>query len=358
MVTVSLCMIVKNEEEVLKRCLDSVKPIVDEIIIVDTGSNDQTIDIARQYSDHVFSFPWNDDFSSARNFAFSKATMDYTFWLDADDIIEPANQAKLLQLKQTLDPTVDMVMMKYHIAFDADGHPTFTYYRERWMKTSRHFMWEGVIHETIAPAGNVIYSDAAITHKKNKPKDADRNLRIFESMLNKGIHFTPRERFYYARELFYHQKWEDAIQQFSDFLMEGNGWLENNIDACRLKAQCECMLKKYEDALSSLLNSFRYDAPRAETICEIAQIYFDQGKYACAADWYKLALHCEKKEESGAFIQPEYYDFIPYLQLCVCYDKMNLKKEAFAYHELASNIKPNHESVQHNHQYFQSLGFF
>ena len=70
-------MIVKNEEEHLANCLNSVKDIVDEIIIVDTGSMDATKEIARQFTDQIYDFTWIDDFSAARNFSFSKVKMDY-----------------------------------------------------------------------------------------------------------------------------------------------------------------------------------------------------------------------------------------------------------------------------------------
>ena len=68
-------MIVKNEEKVLARCLDSIRGFVDEIIIVDTGSDDDTKRIARKYTDKVYDFEWIDDFAAARNYSFSKATM-------------------------------------------------------------------------------------------------------------------------------------------------------------------------------------------------------------------------------------------------------------------------------------------
>ncbi len=85
--TISLCMIVKDEREVLARCLGSVKNCVDEIVIVDTGSTDDTKKIARGFTDSLFDYAWNDDFASARNFAFSKGTGDYLMWLDADDVL-------------------------------------------------------------------------------------------------------------------------------------------------------------------------------------------------------------------------------------------------------------------------------
>ena len=71
MITISLCMIVKNEEAVLARCLDSLRGLMDEIIIVDTGSTDNTKEIALKYTDKVYDFSWGDDFAAARNFSFS-----------------------------------------------------------------------------------------------------------------------------------------------------------------------------------------------------------------------------------------------------------------------------------------------
>ena len=85
MSTISLCMIVKNEERCLARCLESVKDFVHEIIIVDTGSTDKTVEIAREFTDSVYYFEWTDDFAEARNFALQYATSDYILQLDADE---------------------------------------------------------------------------------------------------------------------------------------------------------------------------------------------------------------------------------------------------------------------------------
>ena len=100
MATVSLCMIVRNEEKVLARCLDSVRGIADEICITDTGSTDKTREIARKYGT-VQAFPWCDDFSAARNFSFAQARMDYTLWLDADDVLLPSDRQNCLCSKRS-----------------------------------------------------------------------------------------------------------------------------------------------------------------------------------------------------------------------------------------------------------------
>ncbi|MEN2453310.1 glycosyltransferase family 2 protein, partial [Bacillus sp. JR_15] len=101
MVTISLCMIVKNEEEVLADCLSSVQDIVDEMIIVDTGSTDRTKEIAHSFSAQVLDFEWVQHFAKARNFAFSRATKEYILWLDADDVLLEEDRQKFLQLKET-----------------------------------------------------------------------------------------------------------------------------------------------------------------------------------------------------------------------------------------------------------------
>ena len=114
MVSFSLCMIVKDEEAVLSRCLDSLHDIMDEIIIVDTGSTDKTKEIARKYTDKIFDYKWCNDFADARNFAASKATGDYIYTADADEYLDAENRDKLCQLKKIMLPEIEIVQMLYH----------------------------------------------------------------------------------------------------------------------------------------------------------------------------------------------------------------------------------------------------
>jgi GT2 family glycosyltransferase/radical SAM superfamily enzyme YgiQ (UPF0313 family)/Tfp pilus assembly protein PilF/cyclopropane fatty-acyl-phospholipid synthase-like methyltransferase len=96
--TLSLCMIVKNEESHLAKCLMSVKPVIDEMILVDTGSSDRTKSIAAALGARVFDYPWTNDYSEARNYSLSKATGDWVLVLDADEVISPSDQPNLLKL--------------------------------------------------------------------------------------------------------------------------------------------------------------------------------------------------------------------------------------------------------------------
>lgn len=150
MITISLCMIVKNEERVLARCLDSIKELMDEIIIVDTGSSDRTKEIAKKYTDKVYDFFWQDDFSSARNFSFSKANMEYIYVADADEVMDEENRERFRQLKEVLLPEIDIVQMyycnqlQYNTTYNFDKE-----YRPKLYKRIREFRWYDPIHESV-----------------------------------------------------------------------------------------------------------------------------------------------------------------------------------------------------------------
>jgi glycosyltransferase involved in cell wall biosynthesis len=140
-------MIVKNEEELLHQCLESVKDICDEVIIVDMGSTDKTKEIAKQFTKKIIDFKWMDDFAAARNFAFSHATMDYILWLDAGDTLLKEDQLKFKELKTNLNHTIDVVSLIYNIDFDEFGNPSLNYRSNRLVKREKYFHWVGPVHE-------------------------------------------------------------------------------------------------------------------------------------------------------------------------------------------------------------------
>ncbi|MDD3303682.1 MAG: glycosyltransferase family 2 protein [Clostridia bacterium] len=354
MITLSVCMIVKNEEDVLGRCLDNVKEIADEIIIVDTGSTDKTKHIAKKYTRKVYDFEWCDDFSKARNYSFSKATKEYIMWLDADDIILEKDRIAIKNLKSTLDPNTDVVMLNYNAAFDENGEPTFSYSRERILKREKNFQWSGHIHEVITPSGNVIYNDAAITHKKIHAGDPKRNLKIYEKMLEEGITFSAREKYYYARELYYNHEYEKAVTVLEDFLNSEEGWIENNINACLDLYHCYIYLGKDKESLLSLLRSFSYDTPRAEISCNIGNYFFEKQQYNIAIFWYKLAVTKRPNTQNGGFCLIDCYGYIPYLQLCICYYKLGEYELSREYNEMAGRIKPNDKIYLKNKDFFDN----
>lgn len=348
--TLSVCMIVKDEEDTLARCLDCVKPFADELIIVDTGSTDNTAEIARRYTDKVFDFVWCDDFSAARNFSFSKATCDLVMWLDADDVITADNAEMIAGLKN--DENFDTAFLMYAAAFDGDK-PTFEYYRERIFRRELNFKWQGAVHEAITPAGRIIYSKACIYHKKIKEGNPLRNLSIYQRRISRGETLDPRDKFYYGRELYFNGMYTECAAVLRDFL-SGGGWIENEVEACRTICKALRALGKEEEALSSLLRAFSLSYPRAEDCCILASIFESKKDFRSAIYWYERALASKEKAEDGGFINTDYLVFIPAINLCVLYDVMGDYATAQRYNELAGSVKPNDASYLHNKKYFQT----
>jgi glycosyltransferase involved in cell wall biosynthesis len=357
MCTISLCMILKNEEEVLHQCLSSVKEICDEIIIVDTGSTDKTMEIAKQFTDKVFSFEWIDDFSAARNFAFRHATMDYILWLDGDDILLEKDQEKFKTLKNNLDTSIDAVSMIYTIALDEYGNPTFSYRRNRLVKRERNFKWIGIVHEYLDVSGNILTTDIVITHRKSDKSihsvQSDRNLKIYENRLNNGEDFTPRDLFYYANELKDHAQFQKAISYYQEFLDTKNGWIEDEIRACINIAICYRNLGNLEKEIESLCMSIIYDIPRPEVSCRLGDIYMENKSFKKAIIWYNLALEIEANNNHG-FKQEAYSTWYPHLQLCVCYWEIGDLERSVEHNNEAKVYRPNDPTVKNNEEFFKN----
>lgn len=354
MATVSLCMIVKNEEAVLARCLESAAEFADEMIVVDTGSTDETVEIAKKFTNLVYHFPWQDDFSAARNFAFERGTKDYLFWLDADDVISQTEQKKLLWLKSRLDTErPDVVMMKYAVAFDQRGNPTFTFYRERLIRNCRLARWHGKVHEVITPFGSTIHEEITIEHHKVKAAEAGRNLRIFEKMREKGEPFDVREQYYYGKELYYNGRYREAASVLEDTLENVDGWVDDKLDACRHAAACWQHLEEEEKVISVLLKGLQYGAPRPELCCDIGSWFFRKGQYEGAIFWYRSALRTGKTVKTDGFVQEEMKGYLPCIQLCACYDRLGKTRLAVQFNEWAERFCPGSELCAYNREYFK-----
>ena len=354
-ITISLCIIVRNEENTIGFCLDSVKGIPDEIVIVDTGSTDRTKKIVEKYTDRIFDFTWIDDFAAARNFAFSQATMDYILWLDADDILAASDRDKFEELKKTIDPLVDVVSMPYHYAFDQFGKVSFSFRRNRLVKRDKNFRWIGAVHEYLAVSGNVLSSDICVTHKRIEGQNSDRNLKIFERRKEKGESFSPRDSYYYGNELFDHKLYSRAVEEYQEFLKTGQGWVEDEISACGKLADCFRELGKTDKQLESIYKSFDYASPRAEFCCRLGFHFLNAKRYVQGIFWYKLASQLEKPVDNSGFMTEACWTWLPHLQLCVCYDRLGKHELAYEHNEIAREYSPENAQVLYNKKYLEGV---
>ena len=347
----SVCLIVRNEEEVLARCLDCVKKFADEIVVCDTGSTDGTVQIAKRYTDNVCYFNWCDDFSAARNYCFDNAHGDYLMWIDADDIVEEDDVRKILALKPQLHEC-DMVYMQY-AAFNPSGEPTFCYRRERIFRNSPAYRFSGAVHEAVIPSGKIINSDARILHNKVKSPDGMRNLRIYQGQIHRGGKLDARSQFYYGRELYFCGMLRESEAVLSDFI-RGDGWVENKIEACQNLYEIRLALGDREGATRAVLFSFTLAPPRPRACCALGDIAYLAGNLQTAKYWYESAISADSGESAGAFVNVDYSRFIPYMRLCALHDKLGDLKAAYGYNELAAAQKPDDSGVAYNRNYFRT----
>ena len=167
--TISLCMIVKNEERVLGDCLASIRPWVDEIIVVDTGSTDRTAEIAVEYGAKVFEFPWTESFSEARNQSLKHATGDWILWMDADDTIPPECGSRLRDVVLLSEEKVTGLMMQVRIP-PAPGEVGRTVVDHvKLFRNGLGLEFEGRIHEQILEpiyriGGEIRRTDLYVVH--------------------------------------------------------------------------------------------------------------------------------------------------------------------------------------------------
>lgn len=291
MITISLCMIVKNEEKNLERCLSSYAPLMDEIIVVDTGSTDRTKEIAARFTDKIYDFEWVNDFSAARNFSFEKATCDYIFSADADEVLDEENRAQFAILKQVLDEKIEIVQMYYGNQFQ--NGTIYNYdceLRPKLFKRLRTFTWIEPIHETVRTLPVVFDSDIVITHMPEE-NHTKRDLAAFERMFSNGIHISARLHNIYAKELFVSgdvSDFEKAVPFFEDSIRDDKRADDEILEAVCVLAKAYRLLKKDAKFVKYALLS---EIGLCSELCyEIGQYFYENGEYADAMHWFTMAL--------------------------------------------------------------------
>jgi len=289
MITISVCMIVKNEEKVLARCLDSLRPIADEIIIADTGSTDATKEIAARYTDKIYDFTWVDDFAAARNFVFSKATKEYIYSADADEVLDEANCKKFLQLKQLLLPEIEMVQFLY--TNQLQHNTTYNYdteYRPKLYKRLREFVWEDPLHESVRREPVIYDSDIAIIHMPERPHGT-RDFEIMQKRIQTYGWISKKLRKMYARELYIVGKDEDFVAAeayFSEILETPEIEPDEVTEALCVLAKAAEARQDTEGFFKAALKTVATGNPPAEICTLLGAHYEARGEFQEAAIWY------------------------------------------------------------------------
>ena len=312
MVTFSLCMIVKDEAKVLARCLDSIADVMDEIIIVDTGSTDDTKNIALKYTDRVYDFKWTGSFADARNFAASKACMDYIYTADADEYLEEEDKAKLINVKKVLLPEIEIVQMIYCTPAELSTVYNFEEeYRPKLYKRVRSFTWIDPIHETLR-TDPVVYDSGIRVQHRPQSRHTARDIAALERIAEKEI-LSKKLHHMYAMELYKSGSDDDFLRAIPVFqaTMEQDGRTMDEVK------EAICVLARAYHIKGDVAGFLGYalkdavSVSTAEVCCELGKYYEETDDIKEAIVWYQNALtetECVLDARCGSQIPQEGLD--------------------------------------------------
>ena len=327
---ISVCMIVKNEEDILRRCLDSLRGIWDELIIVDTGSSDETKVIAAEYTEQIYDFVWTGSFSEARNFAFSKAQMEYIYSADADEVLDEENRERFLTLKQTLLPEIEIVQMKYgnQLAFGT-VYNFDEEYRPKLFKRLRTFQWMDAIHETIQTEPVIFDSDIVITHMPKESHTA-RDLQAFERLVERGETLSSRLFEMYARELFVSGSEEDFLRAEAYFQSAAADPARKEGEILMAACVAAAGARVRKDPGTFLKYALKAVALNgcSEICLELGRFYLDAGDLEEAAIWLYNAVY-----ETEPILNIHAGGDVPLSLLTECYRVCGNEEQAAIYQQ-------------------------
>ncbi|WP_162309393.1 glycosyltransferase family 2 protein [Cohnella abietis] len=335
-------MIVRNEEEILERCLQSVTGLVDEIVIIDTGSSDSTKKIAAQYTSKIFDLDWTQDFSVARNESIARATGEWILVLDADEYMDSSSFTTLLTFLQNHRnrAPIGIILPIYNFV---GAHNSGKISQSKAMRLfTRHpdLMFVRPIHEQLKLVnGNLtefeleipIYHSGYIEEAIKSKQKTKRNDEIFQQMRNQG-RLTPYDSFTLGNEYMAQDLYEEALSFYLDADQPSEqykSWLPN----CK-GARISCLMKlhQYTEAYEQIQLAIN----RWTGVCDFywlegylyAQLGMD--KEAILSLERCIAIAEKKSEHPTYLISPNYGSTLPLQQLYVLYSRsFDLQKTVF-----------------------------
>lgn len=315
------CLIVKNEEQFLSACLESIAPLVDEIIVVDTGSLDKTREIALAFTPKVFSFSWIDDFAAARNYSLLHATGDWVLVIDADEIITISDYSVIREA--LLNPNVDAYSIvtrnytnnstrsHFHL-LESHGHPGnefLGWYPSTKIRLFRHhqdFNFEGKVHETV---------ERSIQNRHNKI-----------APLTIPIHHYGEKRVNPTKPLQYLQLGKTKISEEP-----------TNARAYFELAMQYKELQDYGSAETALRKAMSLDPNPLEPAIELALLIQKQQRYNESIDLYKQIMGQIRHDSAKSHLLTEIY-----FGLAFSYYKLDDLNTAIQYFEQTLREQPSH----------------
>jgi glycosyltransferase involved in cell wall biosynthesis len=285
---VSCCLIVKNEIAQIESCLKSVRPYVEEIVVVDTGSTDGSFEVCAKYADiHERFSDCNDsegrilDFSMARQRSFDLARQPWVMWVDGDDEVQGAEKIGQLisglAAKGMSGPT--LLMFPYEYSHDAAGNVTCLHYRERVCTPKEAFKWVNPVHEVLSPVGgmNMVKTDEVrMIHRRfqsGKTIEPGRNLRILKAYYDRVGDSDVRQLYYLGLEYANAGDLRTSIEFHKKYVAR-SGWDDEKCLACLEIAKHHQTFGEYDQAIEWALRATTVKENWGETYFSLGKSYY------------------------------------------------------------------------------------
>ncbi|MFB5269708.1 glycosyltransferase [Paenibacillus enshidis] len=347
--SISLCMIVRNEEKYLPKCLSSVQRIVDEIIIVDTGSTDDTVAIAKAFGAKVIQMPWQDSFADARNRSFEEATGDWILWLDADeemDVNEADKLKELLTRDAIREQRIEGIQFVFYNYVDGGGVESVLLHRM--VRNRPQYRFEERVHEQILPnmlksnphlqLGQVdihIHHYGYLSQNVVRQGKIQRNVALLQQAISEHPDI-PTYSYNLGVELFRSKDFAGAVESFDTFLNKSADLpvpLVSSAHKYRLTALVE--LGRYHDLIQDSMASIS-QFPGFTDLYHLRAIGFSSlGETGEAIDVLRKALSMGPAEEGYPSIAG-HGTFLTCLDLGKLYEHVGNPRDADVYFTFGS----------------------
>ncbi len=336
--TIALVMIVRDEEDNLAACLESVRGAVDEIVIVDTGSTDRTVETAGRYTGRVYRFPWRDDFAAARNYAIGKAASEWILSLDADERLDPST-GDLKSLVGNAGPKEAFLLPLYsHTACsDYTSFPVLRLFRN-----NGAYLYRGRIHEQVIidrSEAVAIAEGPVIRHRASPGRERNRKRGRNLALLRQARAADPSNPFlayYLGVEWLGLDRAEKALPYFEEACGQlSDAHILFRAPAVRNLLTCLRVLGEIQEAIRvCLAESLRYPF-YADLFYDGGTLFEKQGDWGTAARWFAAALDCGRPPALFPH-QNGTSGFLALWHLGHCYEKLGRMEEAKKCYEQAA----------------------
>lgn len=317
MLPISVCIIAKNEEQHIEECLKSLKPYHCEIVLADTGSTDNTLEIAAKYTDKIYHFDWVNDFSAAKNYAVGQASNDWILSIDCDEYLENIDERRLFRLMEQHPEDAGRILLRNR--FRQDGLTSIENVRLCRFFNRNHYHFTGAIHEQVTrkddSAGIVYAFTAPITvlhvgydgSEEEMQAKSRRNIALLEQELAST---GPDAYLYYqlGQSCMKLKDYDKAYEWFNRGLSmdiePSQDYVQNMVESY---GYCLLDMKRFQEALQ-LENIYEVFAVRADFVFLMGLIYMNNGLFAEAVEEFKKSTSMEQFSVEGVNSYRSYYN--------------------------------------------------